>query len=37
MNKNKYLTIYQVFLFHDVEKPDFRAVIHHIEDIRMDK
>ena len=32
MNKNKYLTIYQLFLFHDAEKPDFRAVIHHIED-----
>lgn len=31
MNKDKYLTIYQLFLYHDVEKPDFRAVIHHIE------
>ena len=31
MNKDKYLTIYQLFLFHDVDKPDFRAVIHHIE------
>lgn len=31
MNKNKYLTIYQLFLLHDVDKPDFRAVIDHIE------
>jgi hypothetical protein len=31
MNKDKYLTIYQLFLYHDVDKPDFRAVINHIE------
>ena len=31
INKDKYLTIYQLFLFHDTDKPDFRAVIHHVK------